>query len=695
MKKSFSILIVLILAAFLTTTVLAATTATPGQVIELGELKICKAGGSSVTRGQLFTFRVGSTEYRVPAGYCVLAGQYALNTELAIQETIPAAYYVSAINVRPGSRSVSQDLATGSAVIRIGSGVTEVIYTNWLVGVPTSTPRPTNTPSTNTPQPVGRLQICKAAVDPGVAGNFTFRFDARSFNIPVGACSVLLFVNVGTLTITEDPRSGYTLADIYTIPASRLISTDLNGRSATVRIVEGTVASQTIVVFRNRSVAVTATFTHTATQTPSHTPTATSTPSTTGTPSFCVPEVIYATFNNVVVGESVEGEGKVAPYLNIDANNGTAVSVRQATEPMIYLSPNDSGDVNGGLIADGGFSDLTAKQDEKAHKYTFTFAPGMTITSFSLHMMDYGDLNPSRDTSHYVSMTAYNASGDVVSKEELSYTTPALTTPRSSDQYGDLYFNGDASSAPAGQPGNWMWNVFGSGIVKVVLEFGAGYDPNIAFDHLSFTRECARCQSFYSADFQSLPVGESVEGPGKAAPYLNIDSRGTAVRVVQAIEPMVYLASNNAGIVNGGLAADGGFSDVVLKEALQPHLYTFTFDQGVTITNFSLHMLDYGDLNPSLATSHNVSMTAYDASGQVISKKELNYTTPPKRNPRSSDLYGDLYFNGDAVSARAGQPGNWTGYVFGNGIVKVVLEFGAGYDPNIAFDQLYFTIACE
>jgi hypothetical protein len=51
-----------------------------------------------------------------------------------------------------------------------------------------------------------------------------------------------------------------------------------------------------------------------------------------------------------------------------------------------------------------------------------------------------------------------------------------------------------------------------------------------------------------------------------------------------------------------------------------------------------------------------------------------------------------LWFNGDAVSAPAGQPGNWTWNVLGHGIVKVVLEFGAGYDPYIAFDQLYFTI---
>jgi hypothetical protein len=254
-----------------------------------------------------------------------------------------------------------------------------------------------------------------------------------------------------------------------------------------------------------------------------------------------------------------------------------------------------------------------------------------------------------------------------------------------------LWFNGDAVSAPLGQPGNWIWSVSGSGIVKVVLEFGAGYDPNIAFDHLSFTRECGY-QTFYSADFSAVLAGQSVEGPGTAAQYLNIKAERQAVRVLQATAPRVYIAPNDNADANGGLIADGGFSDLLTQKAKEPHHYTFTFDPGISVTNFSLHMLDYGDYNPSLDTSHYVSMTAYDAGNNVVSREELNYTTPAELRPRSSSSYGDLWFNGDAVSAPLGQPGNWTWSVSGSGIVKVVLEFGAGYDPNIAFDQLYFTI---
>ena len=97
------------------------------------------------------------------------------------------------------------------------------------------------------------MQICKEADGAGVSGNFTFRFDTKSRSIPVGACTLIISVNAGTLTITEDAQAGYVASDIYTIPAGRLISKDLNNRSATVTIVEGYAASQTIVVFVNRA----------------------------------------------------------------------------------------------------------------------------------------------------------------------------------------------------------------------------------------------------------------------------------------------------------------------------------------------------------------------------------------------------------------------------------------------------------
>ena len=240
---------------------------------DLGQLKVCKVAGSGIPQGQVFTIKVGNNNHNVPAGYCVLAGQFLLNTQVTVQETIPAGYEVPRIEVKPESRTVSKDNSTGIVVVKIGSGVTEVIFTNKIIGTPTptrtpttvtSTPRPTRTPTstpscapnctpTPTPIPTGRMQICKEADGAGVSGNFTFGFNTKSRSIPVGACTLIISVNAGTLTITEDAQAGYVASDIYTIPAGRLISKDLNNRGATVTIVEGYAASQTIVVFVNRA----------------------------------------------------------------------------------------------------------------------------------------------------------------------------------------------------------------------------------------------------------------------------------------------------------------------------------------------------------------------------------------------------------------------------------------------------------
>jgi len=168
--------------------------------------------------------------------------------------------------------------------------------------------------------------------------------------------------------------------------------------------------------------------------------------------------------------------------------------------------------------------------------------------------------------------------------------------------------------------------------------------------------------------------------------------------VAQIFAPVVYLATNENGSHNGGLVADGGFSDASTRNLGKAHQYTFTFDSNVTVANFTLHMLDYGDLNQALATSHLVTLTAYDVNGNKImtpgASQELSYTSPPDNAPRDSDKYGDLWLSGDAVGARAGQPGNWTWNISGAGIHKIVLDFPIGYDPNIAFNRLSYGVEC-
>jgi hypothetical protein len=205
----------------------------------------------------------------------VLAGQFPLNTQVTVQETIPSGYVLSAIQVKFASREISRDISIGKVVVKIGTGVTEVIFTNSTGVPPTATPtkvttKPTKTatptktasptPScapnctpTPTAIPKGRLQICKEADGTGVTGNFTFKFGSKTVTVPVGACSSLITVNAGTLTITEVAQAGYTVTDIYTTPADRLISKNIANRTVTVTIVPGFSASQTIIVFRNQA----------------------------------------------------------------------------------------------------------------------------------------------------------------------------------------------------------------------------------------------------------------------------------------------------------------------------------------------------------------------------------------------------------------------------------------------------------
>src|SRR5215216_5721047 len=163
-------------------------TPTNTPAADLGQLKVCKVAGAGVPVGTLFTITVNGTSYSVPAGpdngYCVLAGQFPLNTQLTIQEVIPAGYIVARIEVKPDGRTVSKNVSLGTVVVKMGTGVTEVIFTNRVPTTPTATPqftatpKPTRTPGapTPTPAPTGRLQICKEADGEGVSGYFTFTF---------------------------------------------------------------------------------------------------------------------------------------------------------------------------------------------------------------------------------------------------------------------------------------------------------------------------------------------------------------------------------------------------------------------------------------------------------------------------------------------------------------------------------------
>ncbi|GAB4114843.1 MAG: hypothetical protein Kow00103_09190 [Candidatus Caldatribacteriota bacterium] len=190
---------------------------------------------------------------------------------------------------------------------------------------------------------------------------------------------------------------------------------------------------------------------------------------------------------DIAEGESIEGEDKVYNGLTIEAIGGNAVKLLPdagSSDPATYGAPNGSASMrNGCMDSKGGFADI-----DKVHHYTFTFN-GFSVSDFSLHMLDFGDYNPNQTTYHLVKMIAYDNSDNPIDEDKLEYHSSSAINPRSSTEFGDLYYTGDACDAEEGEPGNWNWYVSGSGIVRVELWVEEGIDPNIAFDQLCFTIE--------------------------------------------------------------------------------------------------------------------------------------------------------------------------------------------------------------
>jgi len=201
------------------------------------------------------------------------------------------------------------------------------------------------------------------------------------------------------------------------------------------------------------------------------------------------PEDVCIDFSALNPGDSVEGLDTVSLGLEIDAVGGNAVVLMPGDVTAVtYGAPNGGSSIkNGCMDSTGGFADADVN---RIHYYVFTF-DGKSVSEFSLHMLDFGDYNPTRSTEHLVTMTAYDALGGEVNSDTLEYTSSSAGNPRANgSNVGDLYLTGDACNALPGEPGNWTWEVSGSGIVKVELVVNKGIDPNIAFDNLCFTIEC-------------------------------------------------------------------------------------------------------------------------------------------------------------------------------------------------------------
>ena len=102
-----------------------------------GTVKICQVAGSGVAAGTRFGFTTNGTAgvTYVPAskasgGTCVVLGTFWVGIQLTVTQQIPTGDSVSAIVSRPTDRLIADNLANGTATLHIGSGVTEVRYTD-------------------------------------------------------------------------------------------------------------------------------------------------------------------------------------------------------------------------------------------------------------------------------------------------------------------------------------------------------------------------------------------------------------------------------------------------------------------------------------------------------------------------------------------------------------------------------------
>lgn len=402
-----------------------------------------------------------------------------------------------------------------------------------------------------------------------------------------------------------------------------------------------------------------------------------------GAPQAPAGSIVCADFNQIELGNTVEGLGTVHPDLNI-STTGNAVAIDENEEPFAFQGPNDAPIPNLGVIPFNGFFD-----EERLHNYNFSFRQGFSVDMFSIKMLDYGDRNEHFATEHEVSLVAYDVNNVVVDSDTLAYTSDTSINPRTGSA-GDLFITGDAATQ-SGNPGNYTFIVEGSGIAYVELQFSNNVVASHSDSYFGLAALCFGSESVTPpssvgcANFADLAPGTSVEGLGTVHPALNISTTGNAVSIREDTEPFAYQAPNvGTPIPNLGVDPFDGFFDETLQ-----HDYSFSFAQDTAVNYFTLKMLDYGDRNEQLATEHNVSLIAYDGDGAIVDVDTLTYTSDSDINPRTGSA-GDLFITGDAAT-QPGNPGNYTFVVEGSDIARVELEFSN--NVNDVHSDSYFGLA--
>ncbi|MGB2783495.1 MAG: hypothetical protein WBC45_06090 [Atribacterota bacterium] len=201
-------------------------------------------------------------------------------------------------------------------------------------------------------------------------------------------------------------------------------------------------------------------------------------------------------------GQSVEGMDTVYTGLNIYTelitpvtNDGLkeAVVIVEGVTPRAYGShPSEGSSIINGCLGNGKGIAIQRNTfpENDLYNFVFQFSEGMTVSSFSLNMLDFGDYNQFQTTSHSIALVAYDADGIELIRDTLSYNSDSGINPTTSTQFGNLQNSGDACRAiglGGNLPGNYTFNVNHSSINKVALELDDGPDSYFGIRNICFT----------------------------------------------------------------------------------------------------------------------------------------------------------------------------------------------------------------
>ena len=194
-------------------------------------------------------------------------------------------------------------------------------------------------------------------------------------------------------------------------------------------------------------------------------------------------------------------------------------------------------------------------------------------------------------------------------------------------------------------------------------------------------------------------VEDDVTGPAEIYDDLDISCPGDdmTLKVIKedgSFSGYNYRALDNSLKNNGHLNGVMGFSVVPanswsLGSTLDFNTIVFDFINGVTVSDFSIYMLDYGDMCHNIAQSgiigtthktYKVTLNAYDESNTIVGTDEFFIDNDSEAGQ------GKLKYDASKTDGRI------TLKVAGSGIAKVEMVFTEGIDIGVGFDDICFTV---